>query len=279
MLRRITRLTNKHKKPKKIRRGGKQLSSSLPVVEHVDNTEVNIIVDKVVTQEEDKAFVEKILYEKKKKKEEYIEYAGYHLYENNHLSIEEIELMEELDIPKEYYVIIDFEATCDKNNSMPNKEREIIEFAAVLVNKKTLLTEDEFDMFVKPINNPILTDYCVTLTSISQEDVDDAFKFNTVLSQFSKWLTKHKGTKTFCSWGAYDKRQLEQDCAMHGSKYPFDNDEHIDVKKLFSATKGYKRKYSLSNALKKIKIDFQGTQHRGIDDARNIAAVMRGILR
>ena len=292
-------------KPKKARSGGRQVSA--PVVEKPLPVNKNIIVTNPVVEEEDKAFVEKIIKEKKikpiekpkpietkaaarekfpsveamqkfeKGSEDYIPYEGYPLYEEGHLSIEEIQAAEEKIMPAEYYVIVDFEATCDKNNRMPMKNREIIEFAAVLMNKNTNFIESEFTMFVKPMVSPRLTDYCKELTTITQADVNNAFSFGTVLAQFKRWLDKHKGKKTFCSWGSYDKTQLLLDCERHGVYYPFSK-EHVDIRKLFSSIKGYKRKYSLASALKRLKLEFQGTKHRGIDDAKNIAAVYQRLL-
>lgn len=263
--------------------GGRQVSTPKPNVEEVVIRE-NIINTKPVLEEEDKNFFKKTLeniYSNTELITDFIKYEGYPLTEEGHLSIEEIQAAEaEVEkefMPVEYYVIVDFEATCEKNNRMPNKDREIIEFAAVLLNKRTLLIEDEFTMFVKPVVNPKLTEYCIELTSISQDDVDEAFSFGTVLAQFKRWLDKNEGKKTFCSWGTYDKKQLILDCERHNVKYPFDR-EHVDVRKLFSTIKGYKRKYSLSSALKRFKMEFQGTKHRGIDDAKNIALIYARLL-
>jgi inhibitor of KinA sporulation pathway (predicted exonuclease) len=175
-----------------------------------------------------------------------------------------------------YYVVIDFESTCS-NSEFPRNEMEIIEFAAVLVRKATLIIEDDFTMFVKPVIHPELTEYCKNLTNITQEDVGSAFSFTTVLKQFSKWMDKFEGPKTFCSWGGYDNKQLQQDCALHDIEFPFDG-EHINIKKLFSEVKGYKRSYSLGSALNKLNLEFEGTPHRGIDDARNTAKILSMIL-
>jgi len=273
----IKRASNKFKKP---RSGGQQVSTRNLIIEKTPVLQENIIVSKITKEEEDKFFVEKILQQKKTQKlveDPYIEYEAFSLSEEGHLSIEEIEEIEKKNMPVEYYVIVDFEATCDKDNKMSNDDREIIEFAAILMNKNTRFIEAEFTMFVKPVINPNLTEYCINLTTILQSDVDEAFSFSTVFVQFKKWMDRYPGKKIFCSWGSYDKEQLHVDCERHGVNYPF-NKEHVDISKLFSSIKGYKRSYSLFSALKKLKLSFQGTKHRGIDDAKNIAILYQRLL-
>ena len=68
----------------------------------------------------------------------------------------------------DYVVVIDFEATCDKDmNGL--KPQEIIEFPAVIVDCRRLTLEDSFH--VKPVHHPILTDFCRNLTGINQDQV------------------------------------------------------------------------------------------------------------
>ena len=108
------------------------------------------------------------------------------------------------------YIIVDLEATCERNNRAFNNE--IIEIGAVKLNRNLDII-DEFCSFVQPIVNPILTDFCVELTTITQKDVDSADGFITVLNRFLAWI----GNEDFflCSWGYYDKNQFIKDCELH----------------------------------------------------------------
>lgn len=53
-------------------------------------------------------------------------------------------------------------------------QMETIEIGLVLIDLETLEVVDEFQRFVRPQINPILTDFCKELTSIHQTDVDSA---------------------------------------------------------------------------------------------------------
>ncbi len=175
-----------------------------------------------------------------------------------------------------YSVIVDLEATCCDQNSIPRHEMEIVEIGAVRVSSSTGEIESEFGAFVKPVRNPILTEFCKSLTTISQEDLKDAESYPRVMADFSSWL-KEKPDYDFCSWGDYDKKQFMQDCEYHGIAYPISG-VHRNLKAEFSAATGARKRFGLGGAIRKIGLDFEGTAHRGIDDARNVARVYRHLL-
>ena len=71
-----------------------------------------------------------------------------------------------------YYLVVDLEATCCDRGNIRKEEMEIIEIGAVMVHSESLSIVDEFQSFVKPIRHPILTEFCKSLTSIFQAQVD-----------------------------------------------------------------------------------------------------------
>ena len=84
------------------------------------------------------------------------------------------------------YLIIDFEATCD--DPKPNDiVGEIIEFGVVLADENWDYV-DEFQSFVKPVQDPILTEFCTELTTITQQDVDSAPLFPEVMKKLEAEL-------------------------------------------------------------------------------------------
>lgn len=69
----------------------------------------------------------------------------------------------------QYFVVIDFEATCDKGKN-PHPQ-EIIEFPSVIVSSVTGQLEACFQTYVRPTCNQILSDFCKDLTGIQQIQV------------------------------------------------------------------------------------------------------------
>ena len=84
------------------------------------------------------------------------------------------------------YVIFDLEATCwDSGAKTNNQINEIIEIGAVKLGEN-LAQVGTFQTFIKPTKNPILSDFCVELTSIKQRDVDNAPYFAEALYDFER---------------------------------------------------------------------------------------------
>jgi len=174
---------------------------------------------------------------------------------------------------KNKLLIVDLEATCWENRGIFH-EMETIEIGALMVDLEKRDDFREFDCFIRPVRNPTLSDFCKNLTSITQENVDGAETFPVAFLKFLEWAGD-PGEYTFASWGGYDKWQFENDCTYHKIEYPFK--DHFNIKRYFSKAHRNK-KYGLSRAVRLSGLEFAGTHHRGIDDARNIWYVLKKIL-
>ncbi|WP_336784060.1 3'-5' exonuclease [Paenibacillus illinoisensis] len=178
------------------------------------------------------------------------------------------------------YIVFDLEATCGKE--IPDGESEIIEIGAVKLNDK-LEVVDEFQSFIRPVLHPQITYFCEDLTSITQADVDGAPVFEDVYLDFIRWckevapFSQYTDDFWLCSWGYYDKKMLKTDCNRWGVPHnEFTN--HISVKHQHGSMIGIKRGVGMTSALEKLGIALEGTHHRGIDDARNIAKIFVNIF-
>jgi 3'-5' exoribonuclease 1 len=100
-----------------------------------------------------------------------------------------------------HYIIVDLEATCWEKGTRPGRQ-ETIEIGAVRLDTPAGPAPKEFVSFVRPLIRPILSEFCVQLTGIRQEDVDYAAPFPLVFERFLNWI----GHRPFVlvSWGAYD---------------------------------------------------------------------------
>lgn len=174
-----------------------------------------------------------------------------------------------------YFLVIDLEATCDDQKRIRDKDMEIIEIGTVLVDADTFLPVAEHQTFVKPVRHPVLTDFCRKLTSITQADVDNAPGFPEAIASLARFIDGRD--VLFCSWGDYDRRQFEQDAKRHKVSLPFGG-KHLNLKKQFTTQLGGEMRYGMAGALRRVGLPLQGTHHRGIDDARNIARLLPWVL-
>jgi len=96
-----------------------------------------------------------------------------------------------------------------------------------------------------------------------------------------EFLAHYKNYRTdrrvWASWGDYDRVQFERACKSKGLKYPFGR-THLNVKTLFALHHALKSEPGMDRALDLLKLELEGTHHRGIDDAKNIAKLLLTLL-
>jgi inhibitor of KinA sporulation pathway (predicted exonuclease) len=175
-----------------------------------------------------------------------------------------------------FYLVIDLEATTSDDGSLPPEQMETIEIGAVLADAGTLAPVDEFQSFVCPIRRPRLHPFVTQLTGITQVMVDCAPRFPEAFAALRARLIDRRHPLLFCSWGRYDRLQFERDCVLHG--VPNNMPEHLNLKTTFSEVQHLKKKLGMAEALKLCGLTLEGTHHRGIDDARNIARMLPWIV-
>lgn len=167
------------------------------------------------------------------------------------------------------YIIVDLEATCWRKRTT-NQRNEIIEIGAVKIDQRGNIIS-EFAVFVHPKLNPILSNFCTELTSIEQADIDSAEDYPSVLKRFQDWIDL-RTPYVLCSWGFYDKKQFMADGDLHDLSNDW-LEQHISIKHQYADLKNLRKPIGMSRALQKEGLKLEGTHHRGIDDARNIAKI------
>lgn len=169
------------------------------------------------------------------------------------------------DVLKQSIIIFDIEATCDV--LLPKNKREIIEIGAVKIIDGEIV--DKFQRFVKPKRNSKLSKYCLDLTHINQFDIDTANAPNIALYEFVTWCQN----SILAAWGPFDAEILSRECRKN--KVLLNEDMFVNIKKIFMATKHWPMETSLIDSLKKEHINFNGQQHRALDDAFNTYLIYR----
>ena len=190
----------------------------------------------------------------------------------------------------EYFIVLDFEATCWKDKEAQPHKGEIIEFPAVLLNSSTGKIEDTFQRYVLPTERTVLSEFCKDLTGISQETVNSAIPLPAVMKLFSDWITKicegkdivinppekvaNKKHATFVTWSDWDLgTQLLYECKRKSVFRASHFNCWIDLRLVYRQF--YKSKpHGLNGALEERGMMFVGRQHSGIDDAKNTARLV-----
>ncbi|XP_044512464.1 uncharacterized protein LOC123230343 isoform X1 [Mangifera indica] len=175
----------------------------------------------------------------------------------------------------QYFVVIDFEATCDKEKN-PHPQ-EIIEFPSVIVSSVTGQLEACFQTYVRPTCNQLLSDFCKDLTGIQQIQVDRGVTLSEALLRHDKWL-ENKGIKNtnfaVVTWSNWDCRvMLESECRYKKIRKPPYFNRWINLKVPFREVFGGVR-CNLREAVEMAGLAWQGRAHCGLDDAKNTARLL-----
>lgn len=184
--------------------------------------------------------------------------------------------------------VLDFEATC---NDGPWRKQEIIEFPSVLYDLRSGSRVAEFQFYIKPLHNPILTPFCIELTGILQSWVDGSDvprssswsdDFAAVLAAHSEFLAYHcDGDPTnalILTCGDWDlKDMLVRQAQLSGLVIPPYLKRWCNIKVLF--TQHYHQKSGgMTRMLDSLGITLQGRHHSGIDDCRNTTSIVERML-
>jgi inhibitor of KinA sporulation pathway (predicted exonuclease) len=165
-------------------------------------------------------------------------------------------------IGNRYYLVIDLEATCSRDATVPREEMEIIEIGAVMVSARTFEAESEFQTFVCPVRHRQLTPFCIELTGIQPAQVAAAPTFPEAIAKMKEWVDGFDDA-LFCSWGDYDRKQFLQDCQYHQVTYPFAAG-HLNLKAEFANCLGRQKQMGIGQALKNLGLEFEGSPHPGL---------------
>lgn len=171
-------------------------------------------------------------------------------------------------------IIVDVESTCWEGNPPEGQDSDIIEVGICLLDVQTGEITENDGIIVKPARSTV-SPFCTQLTTITQEMVDVGITFQEACAIIRK---KYSGQqRTWASFGAYDFNMFKRQCADLSVGYPF-GPSHINVKTLFALKKKLTRETGMAGALEMLDIPLEGTHHRGVDDAKNIAKVLQWIL-
>ncbi|AUA33472.1 exonuclease domain-containing protein [Pseudomonas sp. SGAir0191] len=204
-----------------------------------------------------------------------------------------LQALRELLAGTRYLLCVDLEATCDEypagltdeqkqehKLAVHRDDMETIEVGAVVLDlHRDCKIVSDFMSFVRPVLNPVLTDFCKRLTTIEQVDVDGASTYAEVRHQLDDYLASFKAEGImWCSWGDYDAKQLAVDAVRNSCEPMLADLRHTNAKKWHWKILNCPA-MALRPAVEDWGLEWSGRYHRGIDDARNLGALMGEILR
>lgn len=171
-------------------------------------------------------------------------------------------------------IVIDVESTCWEGAPPVGEESEIIEIGICTVDVNSGERLEKESILVIPERSEV-SDFCTQLTTLTQAQVDTGISFENACSVLrKKYLLKDR---VWASYGDYDRRQFERQCQSRSINYPFGT-SHINIKNLLAILYGLPNELGMAKGLELLNLPLEGTHHRGVDDAWNIAAIVAKLL-
>ncbi|GLY55038.1 3'-5' exonuclease [Lentzea sp. NBRC 102530] len=172
-------------------------------------------------------------------------------------------------------LVVDVESTCWEGTPPPDEVSEIIEVGLCPVEVATGKRGERRSVLVRPSRSRV-SPFCTRLTTLTQADVDGGVSFAEACAVLRKEFRSDR--RVWASYGDYDRKMFERQCADFGVRYPF-GPRHLNVKTLFALTHALPREVGMAEAVRLTGRKIDGTHHRGHDDAFNIAGLLVGLLR
>lgn len=145
------------------------------------------------------------------------------------------------------------------------------------MNAKTGKISKNEGILVKPRHSKV-SPFCTELTTLTQNMLDSE---GILLDDAFDILRAEYDSEelTWASYGNYDLNMLQNQARRFYLDYPM-SDDHINVKTLFGQVHPTIRKsVGMNRALRELDFTLEGTHHRGVDDARNIAKILHWCLK
>ncbi|MBL1076576.1 exonuclease domain-containing protein [Nocardia sp. 2] len=171
--------------------------------------------------------------------------------------------------------VVDVEATCWEKAAPPGMPSEIIEIGLCVLNTRTLERVEKHSILVRPDRSTV-SEFCTRLTTLTAGQVATGISFAEACALLRTEF--HADSRPWASWGDYDRKQFERQCAATGVRYPFGS-RHTNAKVAFSNARGTHRRFGMAGALAMTGLPLEGTHHRGGDDAWNIAALVADMMK
>ena len=122
-------------------------------------------------------------------------------------------------------LIIDLEATCWREGSPPpGQYQEIIEIGIATIDLDSLQIIDKHSLLVTPTQSTI-SEFCTELTTITPQMVE---RRGVPLEEACRWLRRELQSpkRLWMSWGDFDRRHVERECARKSIRYPLRSLSH-----------------------------------------------------
>jgi len=169
-------------------------------------------------------------------------------------------------------LFVDVELTCWEGEPPAGEMSEVIAFGIVDLKTDDLEIRREQLFLVRP-QISIIAPFCSTLTGITPKEAEAA----PPLAEVVRTIRKTFGQSDWCAWGR-DDALIRESCERAGADLPFLGGFH-DLSAQVRGLLGLTYRLGLDEALGRFDLDWEGTPHDALADARILARLFMALAR
>jgi inhibitor of KinA sporulation pathway (predicted exonuclease) len=176
-------------------------------------------------------------------------------------------------------IVFDLEFTAwpgsmDRNWKGPGEHREVVQFGAVAVSASSLEETGQLDLLVKPRINPVLSDYFIELTGITNEEVARrGLDFPDAMRRF---LAFCDGRPLLCF--GRDDLVLIENVQLYGLESEFAVPGIFNVRSWMKSIGMETRGLHSCDAARFVGVPHEARDHNAVEDARSVAKAIRALV-
>ena len=167
-----------------------------------------------------------------------------------------------------------WEGSLERDWSRENEHREIVQIGAVRLEADTVAEVDALECLVRPSANPVLSDYFVSLTGITNADVEQ----NGVdLATGLRRLADLAGPHTMLAANGDDGEVVQESCSVAQIASPIGRERFVCIHGALMTALGTSVDLVSSELPQAIGEAMPGRAHTALADARCIALTLRSL--
>tara|TARA_B100000609_G_C17024508_1_gene335500 strand:- start:85 stop:711 length:627 start_codon:yes stop_codon:yes gene_type:complete len=185
----------------------------------------------------------------------------------------------------ESVIFFDLEFTCWEDNNISNnwedvlRPPEIIQIGFAWYDKINHHIKNVFSSYVKPKDNPVLSNYCKKLLNIDNDQIKNSPNLIDVVTNLSNWLDQIPESYVFSSWGVEDYLIMVDNCDRSNIPNPLKDIDYIDLMRISHKMIGIddSKYYDREEVKKYLKIYEKDHNHEALQDAIDLKSILVGL--
>jgi inhibitor of KinA sporulation pathway (predicted exonuclease) len=167
-----------------------------------------------------------------------------------------------------------WEGSVARNWTAPGEFREIIQIGAIKLTTDTLTETAAFSILVRPVFNPVLSDYITALTGITQEAIT---REGTGLADAVQQFFKFAGGSQLACYG-FDGWIIAKNLSFLGQSPAWPGVRPLNIGDWFAAAGVDVAAINSGGLAAAVGVQASGPEHEAVSDCRSILAAIRVLV-